>query len=63
MKTPCKFDHNGECLVCDNWLENCSFKDFLNKNWRYLTKKEHEEMFGNFIVGDHLGIMKSDDIV
>ena len=62
MKTPCKFDHNGECLVCDSWIENCGCRDFLNKNWRYLSKKEYEKMFRNFIIGDHLGIMKSDDI-
>lgn len=23
MKIPCKFDHNGECLVCDCWWKDC----------------------------------------
>ena len=23
---PCKPDHNGECLVCDSWLNDCEFK-------------------------------------
>ena len=27
-KLPCNPDHNGECLVCDNWLCDCP----LNKN-------------------------------
>ena len=22
-KLPCNPDHNGECLVCDNWMVNC----------------------------------------
>ena len=22
-KLPCNPDHNGECLVCDNWLSDC----------------------------------------
>jgi hypothetical protein len=22
-KLPCKPDHNGECLICDNWLCDC----------------------------------------
>jgi len=22
---PCNPDHNGECLVCDEWLDGCPF--------------------------------------
>jgi hypothetical protein len=28
FQLPCNPDHNGECLVCDNWLSDCPF----NKN-------------------------------
>jgi len=24
-KPPCKFDHNGECLICDCWATDCPF--------------------------------------
>jgi hypothetical protein len=30
FQLPCNPDHNGECLVCDNWLSDCSF--FINVN-------------------------------
>lgn len=23
---PCKPDHNGECLNCDNWISDCEFR-------------------------------------
>ena len=25
FQLPCNFDHNGECLVCDCWLSDCTF--------------------------------------
>ena len=25
FEMPCNPDHNGECLVCDNWLSDCLF--------------------------------------
>lgn len=25
FQLPCNPDHNGECLVCDNWLSDCTF--------------------------------------
>ena len=25
FQLPCNPDHNGECLVCDNWLSDCPF--------------------------------------
>jgi uncharacterized phage protein (TIGR01671 family) len=25
FELPCKPDHNGECLVCDEWLDSCPF--------------------------------------
>jgi hypothetical protein len=27
FELPCNPDHNGECLVCDNWLCDCPFKN------------------------------------
>ena len=29
---PCKPDHNGECIVCDNWIIQCEFKKQKNSN-------------------------------
>jgi len=31
FELPCKPDHNGECLVCDNWLEDCEIKKDIQK--------------------------------
>jgi hypothetical protein len=42
---PCKFDHNGECLLCDCWPDSCAYKRYLNKDYTYETKEELEKMF------------------
>jgi hypothetical protein len=26
FQLPCKPDHNGECLACDNWVMDCEFR-------------------------------------
>ena len=26
FQLPCNPDHNGECLVCDNWVSDCPFR-------------------------------------
>ena len=26
FQLPCKFDHNGECLICDCWPSDCPFR-------------------------------------
>jgi hypothetical protein len=44
-ETPCKPDHNGECLICDCWLENCAFKRWKNKDYKYETEEELNKMF------------------
>ena len=32
FQLPCKFDHNGECLICDCWPSDCPFiKSHKNK--------------------------------
>lgn len=45
VKFPCKFDHNGECLICDCWPENCAYDRFINEDYKWETKEELEEMF------------------
>lgn len=47
IKLPCNFDHNGECLICDCWPSECAYKRMLNKDYRYETKEELEDMFKN----------------
>jgi hypothetical protein len=46
--TPCELDHNGECLVCDCWLSDCAYQRYMNKNYKYETQEELEEMFKIF---------------
>jgi hypothetical protein len=45
MKPPCNPDHNGECLICDCWLDNCAYGRYLNQDYTYETKEELEKMF------------------
>jgi hypothetical protein len=47
IKTPCNFDHNGECLICDCWSDACAYDRMLNKDYKYESKEELEEMFKN----------------
>lgn len=44
-KSPCKFDHNGECLICDCWPEACAYRRYLNGDYSVESKEELEEMF------------------
>ena len=44
-KFPCKFDHNGECLICDCWISDCAYLRYLNGDYKWETKEELEEMF------------------
>jgi hypothetical protein len=47
-KQPCSFDHNGECLVCDCWHQDCAYARMINKDYKWETKEELEEMFKNY---------------
>ena len=47
-KQPCEFDHNGECLVCDCWPSECAWLRLKNKDYKWETKEELEEMFKEF---------------
>lgn len=45
---PCNFDHNGECLICDCWPENCAYTRYLQEDYKWETKEELEEMFKDY---------------
>lgn len=45
MTLPCKFDHNGECLICDCWLADCAWERLQRNDFRYETKEQLQEMF------------------
>jgi uncharacterized phage protein (TIGR01671 family) len=34
FQLPCNPDHNGECLVCDNWVSDCPFNKENNKTMK-----------------------------
>lgn len=42
---PCRFDHNGECLVCDCFMEHCGFKRYLDQDYEFENKEELDRMF------------------
>jgi len=44
-KTPCKLDHNGECLICDCWVENCAWDRYLKNDYTWETEEELKQMF------------------
>jgi hypothetical protein len=46
-KSPCRFDHNGECLICDCWPEGCAHKRYLDKDYSLESREELEEMFNS----------------
>jgi len=50
MKAPCNPDHNGECLVCDCWLDNCAYDRFVNEDYAYETKEQLEKMFSTYSI-------------
>ena len=47
-KTPCNFDHNGECLICDCWPDACAYQRYLRGDYTYETKDELEQMFKDY---------------
>jgi hypothetical protein len=43
--SPCNFDHNGECLICDCWVSDCAYIRYLKGDYKWETREELEEMF------------------
>jgi hypothetical protein len=44
---PCKFDHNGECLICDCFISYCAWDRYLRQDYQYESKEELEKLFEN----------------
>lgn len=44
-QAPCKFDHNGECLICDAWPDACAHQRYLKGDYSIESKEELEKMF------------------
>ena len=41
FQLPCNPDHNGECLVCDEWLDGCPFdKEKVEDDLQKLVKED-----------------------
>ena len=41
FQLPCNPDHNGECLVCDEWLDGCPFnKEKVQDDLQKLVKED-----------------------
>jgi hypothetical protein len=45
LSAPCRFDHNGECIICDCWPEYCAYSRMLAGDYSFESKEELEEMF------------------
>lgn len=48
MQLPCNFDHNGECLVCDCWPDDCAYLRYQIGDYSYETREKLEEMFKDY---------------
>ena len=46
-QAPCKFDHNGECVICDCWPDACAYQRLMKGDYSLESKEELEEMFKN----------------
>lgn len=46
--TPCDFDHNGECLICDCWISDCAYTRYLNKDYKYESEEELKQIFEKY---------------
>jgi hypothetical protein len=42
---PCRFDHNGECIICDCWISECAFQRWMKRDWRWESQRELNQMF------------------
>ena len=42
---PCRFDHNGECLICDCWMSDCAYQRWKKRDWKWESQRELNEMF------------------
>ena len=42
---PCTFDHNGECLKCDCWSQDCAWDRMNNHDYKWENKGQLEKMF------------------
>lgn len=54
MNLPCEFDHNGECLICDCWANDCAYKRLLNHNYTWESKEQLLNMFREWIRKNNL---------
>ena len=45
-KYPCKFDHNGECLICDCSVDMCGYSRYIKGDFTYESEEDFEKMFG-----------------
>jgi len=41
----CTLDNNGECTICNCSFQNCAYDRMINKDYRWESKEELEEMF------------------
>ena len=47
-EAPCKFDNNGECLKCDTTFEHCAYDRWKNKDYKWESKEELDQMFKEY---------------
>ena len=46
---PCDLDHNGECLICDSWLSQCSWDHLHKGDFEFESLNELLVMFKDYL--------------
>src|SRR5688572_4192924 len=59
--TPCNFDHNGDCLVCDCWPSDCAYQRLINQDYSWETKEQLEAMFKSYSIKQNQPDMTTDN--
>lgn len=48
LHKPCRFDHNGECTICDCWPDACAYQRYKRGDYSQETKQELQQMFKDY---------------
>lgn len=56
---PCKFDHNGECLICDCSPSACGWMRLWTGDWRYEPFEELLALFKDHLTPEQVAELRA----
>lgn len=51
---PCRFDHNGECLICDCWPSDCQYDRLMSGEYKDEEFEKLVEMFKEYLTEEDI---------